>query len=1339
MDIRPDHPSRDANCLSRFLFWYLNGTLSTGSKRPLVEEDIFQIREEDSSKVLGYKLENIWDAEVKETSSSVDGGDPNFFKVLFRMCWSRVLTSGVCLFLRQAACIAQCVFLRQLLEILTNYQLKDNLNMALYWTIGIGLCIIFQHLLQNLSQYIGLQVGLNLRSAVVAMLYKKILHIPEGSLRTITTNHISNLITDSSILLESFTLINFMWVAPLVLCAVIVILWIEIGPLCIAGIGLILLLIPIQIYIQKFIVESCGFKPGKRETIMNEIIARIQAIKLYCLEELFESKIKYLRREEIESSRKYTVVCVMTHAFSGVIWYLFLLVTFAIFWNIGSHLKISSVLLTLSLSFILYQTMALYFPTAIQKFKIFYCNCTKIQTFLKSGAAIFENRTNTNKAHGISVNFQNVTASWHGDAHMTPVLLNVSFRVDTRNPLVMVVGSPGSGKSSILLTALNELNVTSGRVLLNGSTSYAAQDTWVFPGTIKDNIVFGNKFEKARYDEVIYSCCLAEDVASLKGQDMTLIGFSETSISDELKAKICIARASYHHASIYLFDNLLSLVGFDIGKNIFDRCIQGLLRNKIVILVTNQIQYLDYATNILCLSDDGTTSMGSLLELSQLGVDIVTLLHPDSHEKQWDEDSAIDTDSSFNSGDDDQEKSRILGGVSLIPPSNSSHCLNAILERSMVNSVHNDTVFEEKETYSGFWNDFLLALGWFSFLTLILFNVVGQVLLTLTDYWIVLWAEGEHQRFTNTTYNNATNLNWFIDRDPNLNFYIFIALIILSVIINVLRTMYFHLTMVRCTNTIHDLMVKSLLRVPMSFFDTSSVSAILSRFTSDVHFLDVYLPSISCEYAHFILFTLSVMVINCVSIPVLAAIFVPCIIVFYFLKNFYTKTLKSIRNLEMASQSPLCAHISSTFHGITTIRSLSAQRKVINEYSLHQDKHNEIRYMMLMIRTWIAQRISFIVVLISIITFFAPLVAVHYMEIDPIITSIGLVHIFTINELFQWYVWKNYDMNTLMSTAERLFEYSDLLEEEDFGDSIGLRETWPEIGLITGEGASFAYNLTKPYVLRRLYFCVRPKEKIGIVGNPGSGKTSFLLMLFNMAKLNGTVCIDGYPIKDLNLQHLRKTISIIPEDPTIFNTSLRQNLDPYMKHTDSDIWEALEDVQMREIVMDYPDKLDTILSMPKYNIQERKLLCLARVLLERRKVLVIDGAVPSSDHKTERVIQRIIREKFKDATVIMVAYRLNTIMDLDRVMVIDGGKIVEFEEPFTLLQNSNGHFRRLVDQAGKTEAARLEVLADEARKLRQVFLLQNQIAFPGSELTSTKTKNEILKHFGTRVIYETTL
>jgi len=257
-----------------------------------------------------------------------------------------------------------------------------------------------------------------------------------------------------------------------------------------------------------------------------------------------------------------------------------------------------------------------------------------------------------------------------------------------------------------------------------------------------------------------------------------------------------------------------------------------------------------------------------------------------------------------------------------------------------------------------------------------------------------------------------------------------------------------------------------------------------------------------------------------------------------------------------------------------------------------------------------------------------------------------------------------------------MLEIADHETEQDEGQSEDLRRSWPEIGLVSGENVSFAYEGMVSNVLHRLFFCIRPKEKIGIVGSPGSGKSSFLLMIFRMAKMSGDICIDGYSIKNLRLQDLRRTVSIIPEDPVVFTCSIRQNLDPHMKHSDGDIWDALEEVQMKDDVMDYPEKLDTILNMSKYNIQERKLFCLARVLLEGRNILLIDGAVSSSEHKTERIIQRVIQERFKDATVIFVAYRLNTIMDSDRIMVMKSGKIVEFDEPFRLLQNSGGIFAR---------------------------------------------------------------
>jgi len=322
------------------------------------------------------------------------------------------------------------------------------------------------------------------------------------------------------------------------------------------------------------------------------------------------------------------------------------------------------------------------------------------------------------------------------------------------------------------------------------------------------------------------------------------------------------------------------------------------------------------------------------------------------------------------------------------------------------------------------------------------------------------------------------------------------------------------------------------------------------------------------------------------------------------------------------------------------------------------------------------------------------------------IVGLCLVYSKVLTGSFQWCVRQSAQVESLMTSVERVMEYTHLEQENQPNNkTVAIPENWPKYGIITAEGLYYAHHPTLPYVLRKMNFCIRAEEKVGIVGRTGAGKSSLMAALFRLAEPEGTIRIDAVPITDISLRDLRSNLSVIPQDPVLFSGSLRKNLDPSNQYGDSELWNALEEVQLKEAVSELPDSLETKLTEggSNFSVGQRQLVCLARAILKHNKILIIDEATANVDLSTDALIQETIRSKFQRCTVLTIAHRLNTIMDSDRVLVLDEGKLVEFDEPFLLLQNEDSLFSKMVEHTSKHLSTNLYDVA------RQAFFLRHGI------------------------------
>jgi ATP-binding cassette subfamily C (CFTR/MRP) protein 4 len=332
---------------------------------------------------------------------------------------------------------------------------------------------------------------------------------------------------------------------------------------------------------------------------------------------------------------------------------------------------------------------------------------------------------------------------------------------------------------------------------------------------------------------------------------------------------------------------------------------------------------------------------------------------------------------------------------------------------------------------------------------------------------------------------------------------------------------------------------------------------------------------------------------------------------------------------------------------------------------------------------------------------------VELLDFDEAGIGLLLSQYFSLFSSFQWGLRQWGEIETQVVSLERLHEYTKIPGEPVRPEATQISEMWPEGGLVEFRNVSLKYKEGQKYVLKNLNFTIEPKEKVGIVGRTGAGKSSLISSLFQVHPIEGNVFIDGLDVTGISLKQTRSKVSIIPQEPFLFSATMRKNLDPFDEYSDDVLWKALEEVELKNMIKEHPSGLHCKVTEKgsNFSVGQRQLVCLARALVKNNKILVLDEATANVDPTTDELIQKSVRDKFMECTVLTVAHRLNTVMDSDRILVMSDGKVEEFDHPFLLLQNKNGVFYSMVESTGRVTAHRLKSLAE---KVELVFLMNSK-------------------------------
>uniref|UniRef100_A0A8C7DBA5 Cystic fibrosis transmembrane conductance regulator n=1 Tax=Oncorhynchus kisutch TaxID=8019 RepID=A0A8C7DBA5_ONCKI len=1226
---------------------WLNPLFRIGYKRRLEEDDMYKVLPEDGSERLGEELQSLWDHEVQKAAK--DLRPPKLAKVLIKCYWKPYAVLGIFTLIEEVIKVIQPVFLGKLIQYFEKYD-PDNMD-ALYEAFGYAAGVCLSTLILAVTHHLYFfhvqRTGMKMRVAMCHMIYKKALCLSSAAMGKTTTGQIVNLLSNDVNKFDEVTIfLHFLWVGPLQAAAVLGLLWVEIGPSCLAGMAVLVILMPTQTMFgrlfSKFRSKTAALTDNRIRT-MNEVVSGIRIIKMYAWEKPFSALVNEVRRKEISKIMSSSYLRGLNMASFFAASKIIVFITFTVYVLLGNTISASRVFVTVSLYSAVRLTVTLFFPSAVEKLSETRISVRRIKTFLLLDEIVKSN-------HGFlqeekqepSVEIQDLICYWDK--------VNVQ--------LLSPVPPSHFPQSSLLSSILGELPHDKGVLKVKGQLTYASQQPWVFPGTIRSNILFGKELHPQKYEKVLRACALKRDMELLPDGDLTLIGDRGATLSGGQKARVNLARAVYQDADIYLLDDPLSAVDAEVGRHLFEQCICGILKNKPRILVTHQLQYLQAANQILVLKEGHMVARGTYSELQRSGVDFTSLL---KREEEGPQAPGAETESR-------SPRSRTLSQNSVVSHTSSIRSVKDGTEQSLPDTANSIILVEESRSEGtigvGLYVKYLKAgANILVLIGVVLLQFLAQAAYILQDWWLAYWA-GEQEKLNvngTVTVQNGVNVTEELSLDLYLGIYA--GLTGATLIFGFARSLLMFNVLVKAAQSLHNRMFNSILRTPVRFFDINPIGRVLNRFSKDIGQLDAALPWTFVDFIQIFLQIIGVVAVAASVIPWILIPLVPLVIVFLFLRRYFLQTSRDVKRLESTTRSPVFSHLSSSLQGLWTIRAFRAEERFQNTFDTYQDLHSEV-------------------------------------EAGSV--GLALSYAVTLMGMFQWGVRQSAEVENMMTSVERVVEYTELESEAPWETQKRPPPEWPSQGLITFDRVSFSYSSDGPVVLKDMKAMFRPKEKVGIVGRTGAGKSSLVSALFRLAEPEGRIYIDGVLTSEIGLHDLRQKMSIIPQDPVLFTGTMRKNLDPFSQHTDEDLWNALQEVQLKSVVEELPNKMETVLaeSGSNFSVGQRQLVCLARAVLRKNRILIIDEATANVDPRTDELIQKTIRDKFRECTVLTIAHRLNTIIDSDRILVLDAGQIHAYDEPHTLLQNHDGIFFKMVQQTGRQEAVALLQSAKQAYNSR---------------------------------------
>ncbi|XP_005308747.2 ATP-binding cassette sub-family C member 8 isoform X8 [Chrysemys picta bellii] len=1321
------------NLLSKGTYWWMNTFIKTAHKKPIDLKAIGKLPIAMRALTNYIRLNEAFEAQKNKRSPYPQGSK----SIWCALCWAfgrpLVLSSTFriladLLGFAGPLCISGIVHhvgkgnntIRPQIKILGVFFISSQEFLANAYVLAVLLffALLLQRTILQASYYVAIETGINLRGAIQTKIYNKIMQLSTSnmSMGEMSAGQICNLVAiDTNQLMWFFFLCPNLWAMPVQIIVGVLLLYYLLGISALIGAVVIIVLAPVQYFVATKLSQaqrSTLEYSNERLKKTNEMLRGIKLLKLYAWEHIFHSSVEETRQKEMTSLKAFALYTSISIFMNAAIPIAAVLTTFVVHAHLTGNADFSPSVAFASLSLFHILVTPLFLLSSVVRSTVkALVSVQKLSEFLSS-EEIGEEHDKCSEPRCADNHSKYQVVITNGFFTWTPegsaTLSNIDIRIP-QGQLTMIVGQVGCGKSSLLLATLGEMQKTSGNVFWNssipdsetgedvspeketavdtevrkrGSVAYASQKPWLLNATVEENIIFESPFNKQRYKAVIDACSLQPDIDILPHGDQTQIGERGINLSGGQRQRISVARALYQQTNVVFLDDPFSALDIHLSDHLMQEGILKMLREdkRTIILVTHKLQYLPHADWIITMKDGTIQREGTLKDIQKSESELF---------EHW--------KTLMNRQDQELEKETIIERKPVLERKNlrrTRYSREALLkddeedEEEITESDDDDnlsSVLHQRAKMP--WRacgKYLSSAGILLLPLLVLSQLLKHTVMVAIDYWLAQWTSDVISAKSDVEQKNCSACQEF-----NHSRYsrVFSILCCLGIILCLVTSIAVEWTGLKVAKKLHYCLLNKIILAPMRFFETTPLGSILNRFSADCNTIDQHIPAtLECLSRSTLLCVSALAVISFVT-PMFLIALLPLAIICYFIQKYFRVASRDLQQLDDSTQLPLLCHFSETVEGLTTIRAFRYEGRFRQKLLEYTDSNNIASLFLTAANRWLEVRMEYIGACVVLIAAVTSITKSLYNQLSSGLVGLGLTYALMVSNYLNWMVRNLADMEIQLGAVKRI---NGLLktEAENYEGLLSpsqIPQNWPARGEIQIQNLSVRYDSNLKPVLKHVSAHISPGQKIGICGRTGSGKSSFSLAFFRMVDtFEGRIIIDGIDIAKLPLQTLRSRLSIILQDPILFSGTIRFNLDPEKKCTDSMLWEALEIAQLKHVVKALPGGLDAIVTEGGENFSQgqRQLFCLARAFVRKTSIFIMDEATASIDMATENILQKVVMTAFADRTVVTIAHRVHTILNADLVIVMKRGVILEYDKPEVLLEQEDSVFASFV-QADK--------------------------------------------------------